>query len=306
MTAEGFFKELQRLIYSHPKPYTHTLNSENAEYGDQLYYCHNMLYCFDTVKSSDCIYIFDSMGSANCVDGNYLSDCQLCYECVACGTCFNSNYLDHCNNVRDSGFSSNCYDCHDVFGCVSLNSKSFCIFNRQLTEDDYRVKVEQYKKWPPEKILAYVDELRKKYPLTQTKGLNNVNSPYGNYVFDSRNSYMCFGASNLDDCGYMFESGESKSSFDALFSTELQLSYESIDSGQLFNCSYSIWSGNSIDCSYIISCVDLKNCLGCVDLAHKQYCILNRQFTKEEYEKISAQILAELKAKNLGWDGLVY
>jgi hypothetical protein len=32
-------------------------------------------------------------------------------------------------------------------------------------------------------------------------------------------------------------------------------------------------------------CHDCQSCLGCVGLRHKRYCILNRQFKKEEYLK---------------------
>ena len=41
MTAEAFFKELKRLINSQPKNPSHILNSENCEYGDQIYYSKN-------------------------------------------------------------------------------------------------------------------------------------------------------------------------------------------------------------------------------------------------------------------------
>src|SRR3989338_9020340 len=121
MTAESFFKELQRIIYANPKPQTHTLNSENADYGDQLYFCKNMLYCFDTVKSADCIYAFDTFSCVNCVDSDFCAESQLCYDSVDASQCFNGDFLEYCSNVRDSSYSANCHDCHDVFGCVGLN-----------------------------------------------------------------------------------------------------------------------------------------------------------------------------------------
>ncbi len=306
MTAEGFLLELQRIINSHPKRMSHTLNSENAEYGDQLYYCKNMLYCFDTVKSSDCTYTFDGFGCVNCMDIDYCSDSQLLYDCVDAKTCFNSDFLEYCSNVRDSSFSAGCRDCHDVFGCVNLTGKSFCIFNRQLTEEDYKQKVTKYKSLPPAQILATVDELKKRYPFTQTRGFGNQNSPFGNYVYTSKDCYMCFDATNNENCGYLFDSGGIKYSYDGVFSGESELAYEFVDSSGLFNSNYVIWSSNCQESSYLLSCMDVKNSLGCVNLEHKQYCILNRQFEKEEYEKISAQILEDLRNKNLGWGNLTF
>lgn len=306
MTAETFLKELQRLINSFPKSHTHTLNSENCEYGDQLYFCKNMLYCFDCNKSADCLYGFNMYSSVNCVDCNYAINSQLCYEAVEAIGCFNSNFLEYCTNMRDSSFSYNCLNCNDVFGCVSLTNKSFCIFNRQLTEEEYKVQITKFRTLPAEKALAMLEELKQRYPLTQTRGINNVNSPYGNNIDNCKDCYLCFDSSGLENCGYLYDCGTGcKYSYDGVFSGDLELSYESIDSGTLFNCSYAIWSGHCHDSSYILSCSDVKNCLGCTNLAHKEYCILNRQFTKEEYEKIAPKILEDLKSKNLGWGNLI-
>jgi hypothetical protein len=43
-----------------------------------------------------------------------------------------------------------------------------------------------------------------------------------------------------------------------------------------------------------------------VGLANKQYCLLNRQLTKEEYEKLKAQILTDISRKNLGWGSILF
>lgn len=306
MTADIFFKELKRIVLSQPKLITHSLNSENSEYGDQLYYCKNMINSFDTLNSTDCMYVFDCQACVNCIDCDYSFESQLCYECVDTHKSFNSQFLQDCYNVRDSSFAYNCYDCNDIFACANLRGKSFCILNRQLNENEYREKVKQFKTLPAEKILQMLEELKKQFPLTQTHGLNNENSPYGDYIYNSKNCYMCFDNHKSENSGYLYDSGGHKNCYDSTFSGESELSYEIIDSTHLFNCSYAIWSGHSYDSNYIIACGNVKNCLGCVNLYQKEYCILNRQFTKEEYEQQSKQILEELKGKNLGWDDLVF
>lgn len=307
MTAEAFFQELKRLILSQPKLPTHTLNSENCEYGDQLYYCKNLINCFDTLNSSDSIYLFDCALCANCADCDYSTESQLCYEGVTLFKCFNGNFLEDCSNTRDSSYCYNCLDCHDLFGCANLTNKSFCTFNRQLTESDYREKIKHLQSLPSENVLEMLEKLKKRYPLTQTHGLNNENCPYGDYVYTSRNCYMCFDSSNNEDSAYLYDStGNNKNCYDLTFSGESQLSYEVLDSTNLFNCNFAIWSAHSFDSSYILACANVKNCLGCVNLYQKEYCLLNRQLTKEEYEVKSKQILEELRNKNLGWADLIF
>lgn len=306
MTAETLLKELKRIILSQPKLTTHTLNSEGCEYGDQLYYCKNLTNSFDTLNSSDSVYIFDSDMCVNCVDCDYSFESQLCYDCVTIHKCFNSNFLEDCSNTRDSSYCYNCRDCHDLFGCTNLINKSFCIFNRQFTEGEYRQKIQSLKSADPDKILEIVETIKKKYPLTQTHGFSNENSPYGDYVYNCRNCYMCFDAGKNEDSGYLYDSGNSKNSFDSTFSGESELAYEFVDSTSLFNCSFVIYSGHCSDSNYIVSCANVKNCLGCVGLYQKEYCILNRQLTKEEFEIKSKQIIEELRIKNPGWGDLVF
>lgn len=289
-----------------PKLPTHSLNSENSEYGDQLYYCKNMINSFDTLNSEDGIYIFDSQHVVNSIDCDYSFESQLCYDSVSLGKCFNSSFLEDCTSVRDSSFCFNCRDGNNLFACANLTGKSFCILNRQLTEDEYKQKIASFKALPVQKVLEMLEELKKKYPVTQTRGENNENSPYGDFLYNCKNCYMCFDAGECTNCGYLYDSGRCTDCWDSTFSGDSEITYEMIDSTHLFNCNYAIWCGHSNDSSYIVACGNVKNCLGCVNIYQKEYCILNRQFTKEEYEKISKPLLEDLKQKNLGWADLVF
>ncbi|RJQ25857.1 hypothetical protein C4577_04545 [Candidatus Parcubacteria bacterium] len=305
MNAKIFLEELQKIIWSQPKTPFRSNYTENCE-GDQLYYCKNMINCFDCLRCADSTYLFDSMMCTNCFDCDYSSSSELCYECVDADKCFNCDFLEDCSSTRDSSYSYGCKNCHNVFGCVGLQNKSYCIFNRQLTEDEYKEKVEKYKNLPPEKILKMVSKIKKLYPRTQTHGWSNENSPYGDYVYNSKNCYMCFNMTNSENSGYLYDSQACKTCYDSTFSGDSELTYEFIDSEFLFNCSYTLYSSYCHDGSYLIYCANVKNCLGCVGLYHKQYCILNRQLTQEEYERISKPLLEELKKSNLGWGNLVF
>jgi hypothetical protein len=52
---------------------------------------------------------------------------------------------------------------------------------------------------------------------------------------------------------------------------------------------------------YCDSCISCKNCFGCIGLQHKEYCILNKQYSKEEYEKLKTKIIEHMtKTKEWG------
>ena len=63
------------------------------------------------------------------------------------------------------------------------------------------------------------------------------------------------------------------------------------------------WCANCVDCEYLLYCFDCKNCFGFMDLMHKQYMILNEQYTKEEYFKKLGEIKDGMKKDgSLGGD----
>ncbi len=306
-TADGFFKEMKRIMDLSPYyPLHQERNGENTEYADHVYESKNLEFCFDVVRCESCAWLYDSIGCANCVDCDYSIDSQLCYESVDASACFNSDYLEDCHNVRDSFYSARCINCNDVFGCVNLQNKSFCIFNRQLTEEEYREKLKEYKKWPAEKVLEEVEKIKLGLPLTQTHEAFNENSPYGNYVYQCKNCYMCFNVQKNKDCGYIYDSGNLTSCYDITYSDENELCYEVTDTGKCFNSNYVVYSYNCQDSWYVINGLNVKNSLGSVNRGHRQYEILNRQFTKEEYEVKSKEILKGLVEKNFAWANLEF
>ncbi|HSW47505.1 MAG TPA: hypothetical protein VLG67_00335 [Candidatus Saccharimonadales bacterium] len=306
MTAEIFLQELQRLILSQPKRPVQVLNSQNCEMADYIYYGKDLVNCFDVSRTTGGTYLFDSHNCTNCADCDFTYQTELAYECVDVWRSFNCNYLDYCQDMTDSDYSFDCRGCKNVFGCVHLNNKSFCIFNRQFTEEEYKEKVKYLRTLPPEKILAVVNEMREKHPLTQTHEHDNDNSGFGNYVYFCKNCYLCFDTDNCENSGYLSDTTGDKSTYDLAQSRDCELSYELSDSADIFNSDHIIFSKNCSESSYLFDCIDTKNSIGCVRTQHKQYCILNRQFTKEEYERISSVLLADLKSKNPGWGNLVF
>lgn len=307
MTAEQFLTELQKIIDLLPKPPVYSRNSENSNLTNQVFYAKNCTYVFDSTSCSDCTFVYDSYLCSKCLDCDYAVESQLCYESTDAIKCFNCNYIHNCLSVTDSEYTEDCGNCHDLFGCYRLSNKSFCIFNRQLSEAEYKEKVKEYKAWPPEKVLATLEELKKRYPKTQTHEYRNKNSSYGDWFNDDIDCYMMFDAGHSEKCAYMYDSFYNKMCMDATYSSQHnELSYQIVDSGDLFNCNYSVFSQNCQDSSYLFSCFNANNCLGCVNLSHKQYCILNRQFSKEEYERISKAILDDINRKNLGFADLTF
>lgn len=64
------------------------------------------------------------------------------------------------------------------------------------------------------------------------------------------------------------------------------------------NCAFCKYVWQSSDMLYCDSCVSCKNCFGCIGLRHKENCILNKQYTKPEYENLKQKVIAHMQKTN--------
>lgn len=111
----------------------------------------------------------------------------------------------------------------------------------------------------------------------------------GDYLYSCKLVESSFDTAHSSNGAYLFDSYMLVHSFDCDYCVSSEYLYESENCARCNNSSFLINCVNMIDCHYCVDGEDLKNCFGCVRLTHKQYCLFNRQYSKEEYfEKLSA------------------
>ena len=74
-------------------------------------------------------------------------------------------------------------------------------------------------------------------------------------------------------------------------------SYEVIDTGDNATRNlFAIYTHSCQNTNYTYACKSSANLFGCVGLRSKKYCILNKQYTKEEYEVLIPKIIEHMNA----------
>ena len=68
------------------------------------------------------------------------------------------------------------------------------------------------------------------------------------------------------------------------------------------NSSFVAHSKPVYDCFYSIYLINCKHCFGCVGLKDKEYCILNKQYTQESYEKEVVKIINHMQSTWERWE----
>ena len=131
--------------------------------------------------------------------------------------------------------------------------------------------------------------LQKKVPKLCLVFENNENCDYTHLVGDSKNCYLIFGSIGCENCFYGTPYF-SKDCIDSLAIQKGELCYECLDSDNLYE---SIYCQNCTNSNNLIFCYDVQgshDCLACVGLRKSKYCILNKQYSKEEYKKITSSV----------------
>ena len=303
--SRPFFEQLKEL--SDKTPYvaleTTYLTLKNCEYSNSLAYSKNCIlaiwgdYCENICYSS---FLNGLKFSSDCIRG-YSS--ELCYGSIGFSRCYRMFFSDECDDCVDVWFSRNCYGCTNCIGCVNLSGASNCIFNVKYFKEEYAEKLKEMKldSW------SSINELNKKaqefwltkpYRAYHGNALNkNVT---GDYVFESRNSkevYIFNGGDNSKYCQFVTVKPV-KDCFDySGWGNSAELIYESANVGdKVGNVKFSCYSFPEImNSEYVFWCTSGENNFGCINLKRKSYCILNKQYTKEEYEKLKGEIIEDMK-----------
>jgi len=286
------FKELTRKV---PWPSRLVIDIVNSDYSMNASFLKDCYLLFDATKSENCSYGVSFSDIKDSFDGYSLVKCEICYQGFFLANCYKSFYSSHCDGCQEVIFCHNCVNCSNCFGCTNLRHKKYHIFNKPYTKQEYEQKLKEYNLGSfksIQEIKQKVQDFYFKLPVKFMHGYRN-NDVSGEYIDNSKNvkkSYFVKGSENLKYChSIWFNTQDCYDYF--CWGNNARLIYEGSVVGfgvsQIKFC-FAIWEGS--DMEYSINSINTHNLFGCVGLRHKQYCILNKQYTKEEYNKLIPKI----------------
>ncbi len=133
-------------------------------------------------------------------------------------------------------------------------------------------------------------ELQGRVPALATvndDGIASVNCEYTHDFAFGKNCYMLFSAWKIEESLYGAHALGGKEIVDTMNSMGgCAYTYETVYTEKCYQCRYVYYSGALLDCAFCYDCRDCSDCFMCAGLRHKKYCFKNKQYTKEEYEKI--------------------
>src|SRR3989344_2370632 len=192
-------------------------------------------------------------------------------------------------------------NCQNCILCTNGRNLNYCIENKQYTKEEFEKEKaeilanyesieeakEKYKKLRANAIIKYASAIK----CNNATGDYMYNNHDGVNLFDVRNSknssYIADGEDPIDcqDCNNIYYKPERCYNVMGV----LQDTNCKVDS-YVFYC-------NNVD--YSDSCRNCADCFGCAGLNKKNYHILNKEYSKEEYLKLKEEIIEQLKKEGV-------
>jgi len=292
--SRGFFEQMKELDNDVPHWSNIMLNSQNSEY---VMNCANMNNCYLMVSSidcEDCMYGLRAYDSRDCLDTLELQHSELCYECMDCSDLYSCSYMQSSKNCSYCNFGYELFKCENCFLCAGLWNKKFHILNKEYSEEEYKKEKEKLLKNGVEWCKSELKKLISEVPHRANHIINSENCT-GDFITNSKNILNGYFVSDSENTKNVFIGNRVDLSLDASSADVCTDNYETATIYKSTSSAFVFNTANAVESFYCSTCDNIMNCFGCVGLNRKQYCILNKQYLKEDYEKMKERIIDHMK-----------
>lgn len=284
-------------------------------------YSDNSEYCNHAWKQKDCYMSHAAWENEKCVNSTFLRYCAHCidssnmqrcshmYESIDSEDCTNSINLVDCVNVSDSLYLFGCYNCHHCIWCVDIQNQSYMVLNKKVQKEEWDKIYNQIKDDSQfrEKVLIEIQKLEHKIPKKYLHGVHHTNSTW-DYIYNTENVLSSYNTTDSKNIRYSIYAWSCSDNMDCSLVwgnwnwAGDELNYESHTCLGYNNCFSNLmwWGHHNLYCDYFLGNSD--NCFLCTWLRNASYCILNKQYTKEQYERLVPQIIEKMMSDGEWWE----
>ncbi len=298
--SKNFFTQFSILLKEAPILYVHhtgsVIRSDFTNYsGDDkdcyLSYsvigCENVLYSENIDKSKNCLdcYVVQKLENSS-----YNIDCENNY---------NSHYIIKSQKCIDSFFLYDCVNCQNCCLSSNLRNKQYVFKDKQLIKKEYDIELEKLLLNTYSGLIVakkYFNDILENKTIHRFAQIYNSQNSTGDYIGNSKNIFESYSVQNSENIRYSYRVlMNAKDSYDNQGLGAGELIYDSVaTSFGTYKDNFCYICVGSKECEYSFMCKNCSNCFACSGLKNSQYCILNKKYTKEEYEKLVPEIKKQM------------
>jgi hypothetical protein len=297
--TKSFFKQFDELNLKTPKIALLNNNPENSDYINRAQDNKDSYMSFDLGWNESVLYCRSVYNSNNLTDCTFTRKSNYSYECLDCDNVTNCTYCIGSTNLSNCRYCYDLHSCQDCLFCTNLRNKQYHIENKPYSKEEYQEKMKEFDFGSYLKNQKYKEKFKEVTKNCIHRFANNIKCENctGDYLENCKNVKYSFGAKNSENCRYMIDPERGKDSMNDCSSggEGAELNYEIIGSGWPYNIKFCNASWHCSDSLYLSFCQYCKNCFGCSNMKRAEYCILNKQYSKEEYEQLVPKIVEYMK-----------
>ncbi len=306
--SRSFFEQLKELQEKIPRPHQTGESSINCDWCDDIWDSKNCYLSRSLSRCENTNYSYRVLNTKDSFDIVLSFNLQNSYDCLSCHNSYNLNFSESSRDCVDSYFLFDCRNCQNCFMCFNLRNKSYCILNKQYSKEEYFSELKKIKFDSYGYLLSlkekFVEILKSNAIHKENHNINVLNSK-GNYLKDCENCVNVFSWENSQNCRNSLRGLLSKDCIDQLGTWHTEVSGDNSCVTGGYDIKHSSWSDARYS-EYLDLCYEVEYCFGCIGLRNKKHCILNKQYTKEEYENLKSKIIENMKSKGEYGDFLPY
>jgi hypothetical protein len=297
--SRPFFEQFRALRDCVPRLALAVISNENCPYVNQVWNSKNCYLCIDGGFEEDALYCHATYHSKNITDCAFTRNAELSYDLLDCLQCYHCVSLVDCKNCTDAFYCIDCQQCQHVAFSSNLRGKQYYLFNKRVSKEEWERTMEEMRAGSYSKTEEYRRSFQELLPNTLRRESHNLQCEdcTGDYLHHSRSCIECYDGDQCQDLKYCSRLDERViSSMDVDHGAILELAYEGLTlTGNRILFMHGSYSPGNHDLLYCDLAISSSDCFGCVGIKNGRYCILNKRYTKEEYETLVPKIIDHMR-----------
>lgn len=292
------FRELQAQVPQIAMMNDNGVASENCEYCQDFAYGKNCYLVTGSWQDQDCMYCTQTNQSKDVIDSLNCYECELSYECIASQNLYGCTYLSRSSGSSNCIFGIDLRGCNDCIACIGLRQKQYCIFNQEYSKSEYQQRLKELNLGSYGALEKLKNDFRSFALTVPHKAFHQLNCHecVGDGLFNCKDT-QGFGFKNAEHCRYIWQGDVALNSYDVINTGRPEWCYECATPDESYMALFTSWCWKSKYLLYSDNCHSSESLFGCIGLKRGQYCILNKAYTKTEYETLVSAIIETMMAR---------
>ncbi|MEI6280433.1 MAG: hypothetical protein WCP17_00320 [bacterium] len=287
--SRPFFLQIKELFKIAPRFYAYRFgNLINSDYTNYSKNQRNVYMSFSAIDCEDVLYSESMDNSKNSLDSFGVNKINNCYQNIDSVNNYNSHYIVKSSSCVDSYFLYDCMNCSNCFMSSNLRNQQYVFNNTKMTKEAY---FEVFKKINLGSFGVLQNAIEEFKSLIKNKTIHKYayilgsTTATGENIHNTKNIKKCFDTHDSENMSYCNRALYSKDCLDVTGVGYGEMIYESVAATQNTSMDYFSYITilGSRECQYSLILKNCSNCFACVGLTNAEYCILNKQYSKEEY-----------------------